>query len=256
MGHLRSLWLCSLLTLPLLVAAPADARDQGQAPSSAADPQTEAAPPPNAAPPAGVKKRPRIASGVDPRAAPVAEANPPPAPLDFDLLGPEAQTSPEETARREALQRALGKRRTLLTIHQAVGLALLGGMAATVVLGQLNYDDKYAGGGDTGKYITAHETVALATTVVFATAGLLALFAPSPDAGELSLDAQPQVSRSTLHKTAMAVATAGMAAEIVLGILSARSEGQLIQRNYALAHQINGYVTLGAVTAGFAVLTF
>jgi hypothetical protein len=54
----------------------------------------------------------------------------------------------------------------------------------------------------------------------------------------------------------MAIATAGMVAEVVLGIVASRNEGQLDQRNFALAHQINGYVTLGAVAAGFGVLTF
>jgi len=170
--------------------------------------------------------------------------------LDFDLLGPEAQVTPEEAAQREEVQRKLLLRRKMLTAHQVVGFALLAGMTTTVVLGQLNYKDKYGGGGDTGKYITAHEVSAYATTGIFAAAGLLALLAPSP------IDAPPRLSTSTLHKTAMAVATAGMVAEIALGILSAKNEGQLSQRNYALAHQINGYVTLGAVATGFTVLVF
>lgn len=190
-----------------------------------------------------------------------APASPTPAPpaalaassadsLDFDLLGPEAQVSPEELARREQIQRALLLRRKMLTIHQVTGFVLLASITTTVVLGQLNYHDKYGGGGDSGKYITAHEVSAFTTTAIFAGGGLLALFAPSP------IDSPTRLSTSTLHKTAMAVATAGMLAEVVLGVMSAHNEGQLSQRNYALAHQINGYVTLGAVATGFAVLTF
>ena len=119
-----------------------------------------------------------------------------------------------------------------------------------MVLGQLNYSDKYGGGGDTGKYITPHAVAAYTTSGLFFGAGLLALFAPNP------VEQPAHISTSTLHKTAMAVATAGMAAEIVLGILSARAEGTLEQRNYALAHQVNGYVTFAAVAAGFTVLAF
>ena len=54
----------------------------------------------------------------------------------------------------------------------------------------------------------------------------------------------------------MAVATAGMAAEIVLGIFAASKEGRLSQRDFALAHQIIGYTTLAATTSGFLVLAF
>ena len=33
-------------------------------------------------------------------------------------------------------------------------------------------------------------------------------------------------------------------------------EGQVVQRNYALAHQIIGYTTVAAAFAGFGILTF
>ena len=54
----------------------------------------------------------------------------------------------------------------------------------------------------------------------------------------------------------MLVATAGMASEIVLGVVTSRSEGRISQRDFALAHQIIGYTTLAATTAGFLVFTF
>ena len=50
----------------------------------------------------------------------------------------------------------------------------------------------------------------------------------------------------TLHKTAMFTATAAMAAEIVLGFLTASREGSIAQRDLALAHQIIGYTALVA----------
>ena len=61
---------------------------------------------------------------------------------------------------------------------------------------------------------------------------------------------------ATIHKIAMTVAAAGMAAQIVLGIITASKEGQSVQRDFALAHQIVGYTTLAASLTGFSVLTF
>ena len=61
---------------------------------------------------------------------------------------------------------------------------------------------------------------------------------------------------ATIHKIAMTVAAAGMATQIVLGIVTASKEGQSSQRDFALAHQIVGYTTLAASLTGFSVLTF
>jgi hypothetical protein len=58
-----------------------------------------------------------------------------------------------------------------------------------------------------------------------------------------------------LHKTAMGVATAGMVAQILLGIATAGKEGSVSQRDLALAHQIVGFTTFGATVVGFGVLT-
>jgi len=137
-----------------------------------------------------------------------------------------------------------------LGLHQWAGFATLATMTATVVVGQLNYADKYGGGGDTGKYRTAHQVLAYGTTGFFAAAGVLALLAPSPFEKPLRLDT------ATLHKVSMIVATGGMVAQVVLGIVTAHSEGSLSQRDFALAHQIIGYTTWAATTAGFLVLTF
>jgi hypothetical protein len=177
-------------------------------------------------------------------------AAPPEATDDFDLLPPIKPPDAAALARQAELTRALSQRRTMLRLHQVGGLATMATMAATVVLGQLNYMDKYGGGGDTGRYSTAHKLFAYGTSGVFAATGLLALLAPSPFETPLRLDT------ATLHKAAMVVATAGMATQIVLGIVTSRSEGRLSQRDFALAHQIVGYTTLAATTAGFVVLAF
>jgi hypothetical protein len=169
---------------------------------------------------------------------------------DFDLLPPEKPPDAEAVVRQRQLSQALALRRTLLRLHQYGGFATLGAMTATAIVGQLNYDDKYGGGGDTGKYRSAHQILAYGTTGVFAATGLLALFAPSPFEKPLRLDT------ATLHKTSMLVATAGLVAQVVLGIVTAGSEGSISQRDFARAHQIVGYVTLAATATGFAVLTF
>ncbi len=57
---------------------------------------------------------------------------------------------------------------------------MLTGLAATVVLGQLNYQDKYGGGGDTGRWYTAHKDAAPITTALFVTAGTPAVLPPNP----------------------------------------------------------------------------
>src|SRR5207302_5562876 len=156
-------------------------------------------------------------------------------PDDFELLPPEKAPDPSQRAREEEIQRDLGRRRTMLRLHQGFGLATVAGVATAVVLGQLRYTDKYGGGGDTGRYLTAHAVAAYTSAGIFAVTGLLALLAPSP------IDKPLRIDTATLHKASMAVATAGMAAEIVLGILAASKEGKLSQRDFALAHQIIGY---------------
>lgn len=179
------------------------------------------------------------------------EAAKPPAPGDdFELLPPEKQADGATKAREEQIQRDLSRRRTMLHYHQLLGFATVATVGATAVLGQLNYNDKYGGGGDTGKYRLAHQISAYSAAGIFAVTGLLAVLAPSPFDKPLRLDT------ATLHKATMAVATAGMAAQIVLGILTSGKEGTLAQRDYALAHQIIGYTTFAATTSGFLVLWF
>lgn len=169
---------------------------------------------------------------------------------DFDLLPPEKPPDAAALARQAELSRSLSKRRDLLRLHQLGGFATIATLAATVVVGQLNYADKYGGGGDTGKYRTAHQVLAYGASGIFAATGLLAVLAPSPFEKPLRMDT------ATLHKVSMMVATAGMASQVILGIVTSRSEGKISQRDFALAHQIVGYTTLAATTAGFLVLTF
>src|SRR5207302_79414 len=147
---------------------------------------------------------------------------------DFELLPPEKPPDAAAAARQAELSRALTTRRQMLRLHQLGGFATLATMTATVVVGQLNYNDKYGGGGDTGKYRLTHQVLAYGTSGIFAATGLLALFAPSPFEKPLRFDT------ATLHKAAMLVATTGLVAQVFLGIMTASSEGKTSQRDFAL----------------------
>ena len=169
---------------------------------------------------------------------------------EFELLAPRKAPDEATRSRDEALMRQLGRRRTMLQLHQYGGYATMATLTVAVVLGQLNYLDKYAGGGDTGRWMTPHAVAAFTAAGVFAATGVLAILAPSP------LEKPLRVDTATLHKVAMAVATAGFVTQIVLGPIIGTKESQVSQRDWALAHQIVGYTTLIATYTGFLVLTF
>ncbi len=171
-----------------------------------------------------------------PATKPVPKPAGKPAPDDFDLLPREATPDPAALARQQIVEQQLAKRRTMLQLHQLGGFLTLASLTTTVVLGQLDYLDKYGGGGDTGSYHAWHRWMGVATACIFAGTASLAVFAPVP------IEKKVQLDTATLHKIAMTTAAAGMAAEIV--------------RDFALAHQIIGYTTLAAAATGFTVLTF
>jgi len=186
----------------------------------------------------------------EPPKAPAKEASPRPPPEDFDLLPAEAAPDAAATARHQELQRQLELRRKMLHLHQLAGITMLASLGATVVFGELDYLDKYGGHGDTGQWHLWHRWTAIGASALFAGTASLAVFAPVPVEKPFRLDT------ATLHKICMSIASAGMVAQIVLGIWTANKEGSLAQRDFALAHQIVGFTTLGAAAAGFTVLTF
>ena len=171
-------------------------------------------------------------------------------PEDVDLLPRPAAPDAQAVARQQELEGQLQTRRKMLQLHQVGGLMTLAGLGATVVFGQLNYNDKYGGGGDTGRWYDWHKYSALTSAALFAATGALAVFAPSP------LEKPARLDTAMLHKISMGVATAGMVAQIVLGFVTASKGGSVSQRDYALAHQVVGYTTFAATAVGFGVLTF
>jgi hypothetical protein len=175
----------------------------------------------------------------------VADPDPGPPSLDFDLLPP--PRSPEGDP---ALQRALARRRAMLRLHQGIGIGTVTLLGATVVVGQLDFNDRFRGGGDTGRYHAWHRGLAVTTATAFAAGGLLALLAPSPVEKRLQLDT------ATVHKVSMGVAAAGMVAQVILGVAARGRAGSLRERDLAQAHQVIGYATLGAMTVGVGALFF
>jgi hypothetical protein len=182
-------------------------------------------------------------------AAPPATVAPGPG-EDFDLLPQEPIPDAAAVARGKELERKLELRRKVLRLHQLGGVLMLANLGTTVVLGELDYIDKYGGGGDTGQWHLWHRWTAISAATLFAGTAALAVFAPVPVEKPVRLDT------ATLHKVFMSIASAGMVTQIVLGIVTANKEGAVAQRDYALAHQIVGFGTFAAAAAGFGVWIF
>lgn len=182
-------------------------------------------------------------AGKPKEAKPATPAKPVDTSLDFDLLG--APPAPQVRFDDEAMKR----RRTMLDLHQKIGLGLVGLQLATTVVGQLNYNDKYGPHPPvTGKYQLTHAVLAYSTLAVFAVNASIALFAPANPVKKEHYD------RLTVHKVAMALAAAGMVAQGVVGIHARQREGYVDQAGIAKTHLVIGYATLAAVAVGVGAL--
>jgi hypothetical protein len=169
--------------------------------------------------------------------------------LDFNLL--DDANAPKVSAADLALEERGRLRRTVLTTHQIVGLSTLGLLAATVVVGQLNYMDRFSGSAsNTARFELAHSVLAFSALAGFAATGALGLFAPVPYPKERKFDT------TVIHKLCMAGATLGMMSEMGLGLYTAGREGYGNQRSVAIAHQVIGFSTLGLMTIGAGAFIF
>lgn len=190
-----------------------------------------------------------LSPAPSPREAPrgpvlLAVAQPSSPSLDFDLLGdaPKPAVVAEDPS--------LRTRRTMLNLHQGVGLGLMGLQLASTVTGQLNYNDKF-GVDNSGKYKLTHQIFTYSNLAAFAVTGSIALFAPSAKGPKT-----PGFGRTTLHKLGMGIATAGMITQGLLGIQTARREGYLDKERYGDAHLAVGYVTLAAMSVAVGAIVF
>ncbi|MFO0579056.1 MAG: hypothetical protein U1A78_34060 [Polyangia bacterium] len=204
---------------------------------------------PEAAPPA-----PAAAAAPAPPSQSAQPAQPGGPDLGFDLF----DDAPKKSAAQlqidlKAAQDAERKgrlRRQLLTAHQAFGFSTLAVFAATLVIGQLNYQDKYVSGDFSGRYEQAHLGLGVATSGLFATTGALALFAPNPYPKKYRLDS------AMIHRVAMGLAAAGMVAQVVLGPIIDTHAGRLDQPRLALGHLIAGYATFAFMATGTIAYVF
>jgi hypothetical protein len=174
--------------------------------------------------------------------------------FDFSLDN-EKKKSPEEEAKDKAklakLESDVKVRRKLLQAHQALGFATLAVFAAQLVIGQLNYQDKYGREGTyTNDYKWAHLGLGVGTATLFGATGIVALAAPNPYPKPIKFDA------ALVHKLCMALAAAGMATQLILGPITAFRDGKLDQREFAVAHLAIGYTTFAFMSAGVLSYVF
>jgi hypothetical protein len=188
---------------------------------------------------------------------PAAESVAPPAKpadLSFDLFEekspPAVLPSRDQMKQLQALEHKVALRRRMLSAHQALGFTTLATLAATVIIGQLNYQDKYVNGGYTGRYEAAHLGLSAASTSLFFTTGALALFAPNPYPKPVRLDT------ALVHKIAMSLATGAMLTQVILGPLTVASAGKLDQPKLALGHLVTGWASFGLMAVGTLAYVF
>ncbi len=181
-------------------------------------------------------------------------------PLDFDFFGGKsagAGSDQAKDARRDLLAPELERegqtRRWMLKTHQTLGIATWVLMAATVTVGQLNYNQLYGGAGGNRKWQTPHQILVLSTSAAFAATAAFAIFAPTPYKKPLHFDT------GLVHRIAVIGATLGMVTEGVLGWWTthqANAGNPNNLRTMARAHQIVGYTTFGFLTIAGTVWVF
>jgi hypothetical protein len=141
----------------------------------------------------------------------------------------------------------------MLKTHQVLGIATWLSMVATVIVGQLNYNQLYEGGGGSNKWQTPHRALVISTSTLFASAATFAIFAPTPYKRPLHFDT------GLIHRVAVIGATLGMVTQGVLGWITthqADAGNPHNQRAMARTHQIVGYTTLGFLTIAGTVWLF
>ena len=175
-------------------------------------------------------------------------------PLDFDFFGDGggaegADLSPDAA---DLTQRS-HTRRWMLQTHQTLGLATWVLMAATVTIGQLNYNQLWGNGGGSRKWQSPHQYLVLSTSVAFAATAAFAIFAPTPYKKPLGFDT------GLIHRLAAIGATLGMVTEGLVGWWTthqANAGNPNNVRTMARTHQIVGYATFGFLTIAGTVWVF
>ncbi|HMU38237.1 MAG TPA: hypothetical protein PKE31_04435 [Pseudomonadota bacterium] len=164
--------------------------------------------------------------------------------FSFDLLPKAPPKTPEGVAQVQEIERKSRIRRGMLRTHLVLGIATMATMAATLVVGQLNYQDQFVNGDFSGRYETPHFVLGLGATTLFTANAALALFSPDPYKKKYRLDTV------MVHRIAEGLAAAGMVTQIALGLVTSARVGRLDQPNLALAHLVTGYATYAFMATG------
>ena len=207
------------------------------------------------APAATSAQPPAPATKEAPNLAPVPAPSDKPAGLDLDFFGPESGSGSgiDTSAKASDTAELSKKRRHRLETHQFLGLTTWAFMAASCVIGQLNYNDLYGGGSGRGSYRMPHQILVYSTTGLFAATGIYALLAPQPYKKPLKFDT------GLVHRAAAIGATAGMVAQVVLGFITARTAdagNPSGLAHMAKIHDVVGWTTFGFMTAAGATWLF
>jgi hypothetical protein len=237
-----------LIALPLAAAL--------AAPASAATNRSHHAPKPAASAPTDSTGAPDTPSTDQAEAGSKKPDGQKPA-LDFDFFGGQTggPTAAGSSSDAEALElsRQSHTRRWMLRTHQVLGITTWASMVATVVVGQLNYNQLYGGGGHQNTWQTPHRALVISTSTLFAAAATFAILAPTPHKKPLRFDT------GLVHRIAVIGATLGMVTEAVLGWITTHQADAGNPHNLsgmALTHQIVGYTTLGFLTIAGTVWLF
>jgi hypothetical protein len=196
--------------------------------------------------------QPALPSPILPSAAPAPAPSDKPAGLDFNFFENAAAPDADSAAKSANISDLSMKRRHRLETHQLLGLGTWAFMAASCIIGQLNYNDLYGGGSGRGSYMMPHRLLVYTSAGLFTATGIYALLAPQPYKKPLKFDT------GLIHRAAAIGATAGMVAEVVLGFITARaadSGNPTGLKRMAQIHDVVGWTTFGFMTvAGTAWL--
>ncbi len=141
----------------------------------------------------------------------------------------------------ESRKEELEVRRIMLTTHQVAGIATLGLMIATVIVGQRYVD------GDFTLYDTKR-TLGNATTIAYMTTAAFSLFSPPP---AVRRDEWNSIST---HKLFALIHFTGMIVTPILANRIASSSGDYNQK--VRLHQTAAYITTAAFSASIISLAF
>ena len=199
-----------------------------------------------------------------------------------DDASDDAVPTPEETAEAsgDSYASQMRQRADLMPVHRAFGIATWISMLATVTLGTIQYVNLYGffGGAEDTPCVQGgavfgdeqcygvpwpHRISAITSTALYTATFTLSLLMPDPD--HLDQGNSDYARNLSLHKTLRWMHTAGMVAQLVLGLFTANAQewfgldrannfGEL--QAMATAHEVIGLTTFGLLTAAGAIMIF